>query len=105
MKKIKLAFVTLALSTLAVSAQDIPEVVNPVTGEVIAVDQIAPTTLTQEQIEDVRAQVAAIREEQKSTMEQTRERSQDRAGEMGEASEGHGGGAGGPGGGNGPGRP
>ncbi len=111
MNKLSLTFAALAFSAFPALAQDVPVVTNPATGEEVAVTEIDMSTLTDEQIADVQEQVAAIREERQSTMEQTRtrtrERTREQAGEMGAAAgEGAGGGAGGPGGGaGGPGRP
>ncbi|WP_457651016.1 hypothetical protein [Profundibacter sp.] len=107
MNKLSLTFAALAFSAFPALAQDVPTVTNPATGEEVAVTDIDMTTLTDEQVADVQEQVAAIREERQSTMEQARTRTRERAGEMGAAAGGGvGGGAGGPGGGaGGPGRP
>jgi hypothetical protein len=110
MNKLSLTFVALAFSAFPALAQDVPVVTNPATGEEVAVTDIDMSTLTDEQIADIKEQVAAIREDRQTTMEQTRERTRERAGDMGAAAAGTGGGmgggAGGPGGGaGGPGRP
>ncbi len=108
MNKLSLTFVALAFSAFPALAQDVPVVTNPATGEEVAVTEIDMSTLTDEQIADIKEQVAAIREDRQTTMEQTRERTRERAGEMGAAaaSAGAGMGGGGMGGGaGGPGRP
>ena len=113
MNKLSLTFAALAFSAFPALAQDVPTVTNPATGEEVTVTDIDMTTLTDEQVADVQEQVATIREERESTMEQTRTRTRtrERAGEMGAAAGaaaggGAGGGAGGAGGGaGGPGRP
>ncbi len=115
MNKLSLTFVALAFSAFPALAQDVPVVTNPATGEEVAVTEIDMSTLTDEQIADIKEQVAAIREDRQTTMEQTRERTRERtregASEMGAAAAsagaGMGGGAGGGmgGGAGGPGRP
>lgn len=107
MNKLSLTFVALAFSAFPALAQDVPVVTNPATGEEVAVTEIDMSTLTDEQIADIKEQVAAIREDRQTAMEQTRERTRERtregAGEMGAAAASAGGGAGG--GAGGPGRP
>jgi len=111
MNKLSLTFVALAFSAFPALAQDVPVVTNPATGEEVAVTEIDMSTLTDEQIADIKEQVAAIREDRQTTMEQTRERTREGASEMGAAAAsagaGMGGGAGGGmgGGAGGPGRP
>lgn len=115
MNKLSLTFVALAFSAFPALAQDVPVVTNPATGEEVAVTDIDMSTLTDEQITDIQEQIAAIREDRQSTMEQTRERARERsrehAGDMGAAAASAGGGMGGGmgggagGGAGGPGRP
>ncbi|WP_457645430.1 hypothetical protein [Profundibacter sp.] len=83
MNKLSLTFVALAFSAFPALAQDVPVVTNPATGEEVTVTEIDMSTLTDEQRQEVRDQVAAIREEKQATMEQTRERAHERAGKMG----------------------
>jgi len=83
MNKLSLTFVALAFSAFPALAQDVPVVTNPATGEEVAVTDIDMSTLTDEQIADIQEQVAAIREDRQTSMEQTRERARERAGDMG----------------------
>ncbi len=94
MNKLSLTFVALAFSAFPALAQDVPAVTNPATGEEVAITDIDMTTLTDEQITDIKEQVAAIREDRQTTMEQTRERARERAGDMGAAAVGAAGGMG-----------
>ena len=104
MKKLPLTLAALAISAFPAVAQDVPFVISPVTGEEIAITDIDMASLTDEQRQDIRDQVIVLREDRQSTMEQVRERTRQRAGDMGEAAGagaegGFGGGAGGHGGG------
>ena len=99
MKKLPLTLAALAFSAFPALAQDVPVVTNPATGEDVAVTDIDMMSLTDEQRQDVRDQVAVLRKDRRSTMERTRERTRERAGEMGGAAGSGAGAAGGFGGG------
>lgn len=64
MRKILLAFATLAIAGVAIAAKasEAPQIVDPISGELIALNALDWENLTDEQKEDVQAQLVVLKD-------------------------------------------